>query len=191
MQISLGMTIRNRRLELGLTQEQLAERISTGGEYIRQSEISRIESGAVGLPRRARLERIALALDVPLGELLARSGWTNADVYLPPSAPVAVHTETSSAASAIDTEQTPFGAWQRPEASGTPFVTSHQASEATDDHTATPRRLSTLEDIRARREALSLAMRALEEEKERLRRNRRAAHDMEARYSRREARDSA
>jgi transcriptional regulator with XRE-family HTH domain len=78
---SLGSIVRARRLELGLTQEQLAERISDEEGYIRQSEISRIESGRVALPRRERLERLAAALDLSLGELLARSGWTDAQTY--------------------------------------------------------------------------------------------------------------
>src|SRR5688572_25380151 len=73
---TLGQVIRTRRLELGLTQEELAERI---GEGIRQAEVSRLEHDRVVLPRRARLERIASALDIPPGELLARSGWAGAD----------------------------------------------------------------------------------------------------------------
>jgi transcriptional regulator with XRE-family HTH domain len=78
---SLGSTIRARRGELGLTQEELAERISADGEYLRQSDVSRLERGAVELPRRARLERIAAALGLSTGELLARSGWAKADAY--------------------------------------------------------------------------------------------------------------
>lgn len=78
---TLGRVIRKRRLELGWTQEQLADRISAEGEYIRQSDISRIERGEIALPRRARLERIAAALGLPLGELLARSGWADADAF--------------------------------------------------------------------------------------------------------------
>jgi transcriptional regulator with XRE-family HTH domain len=74
---SLGVVVRERRLELGWTQEQLAEQISIYGEYVRQSEISRLENGWVQLPRRERLEKLAAALDLPLGELLARSGWAN------------------------------------------------------------------------------------------------------------------
>jgi transcriptional regulator with XRE-family HTH domain len=69
---SLGAAIRTRRTELGLTQEQLAHCIGGG---IKQAEISRLESGQIALPRRARLERISVALDISLGELLARSGW--------------------------------------------------------------------------------------------------------------------
>jgi transcriptional regulator with XRE-family HTH domain len=75
---SLGAVIRQRRLELGWTQEELAERISTDGEYVRQSEISRIENGRVELPRHERLLRLAEVLDLPAGELLARSGWVGA-----------------------------------------------------------------------------------------------------------------
>jgi len=79
LRCSLGVTIRARRIELGWTQEELAERISTDEVYVRQSEISRIESGRVTLPRRQRLELLAAALDLPLGELLASSGWAGAD----------------------------------------------------------------------------------------------------------------
>lgn len=78
---TLGVVIRRRRRELGWTQEQLAERISTDGEYVRQSEISRIENGKIDLPRRERLIRLAEVLSLPLGELLARSGWAGADLH--------------------------------------------------------------------------------------------------------------
>jgi len=73
---TLGQVIRSRRQELGLTQEQLAERIGGG---VRQAEVSRLESDRVVLPRRQRLERIAAALQIPLGTLLARAGWSGAD----------------------------------------------------------------------------------------------------------------
>ena len=73
---TLGAFIRRRRLELGLTQETLAEMIGGG---VRQAEISRLEHDRVMLPRRHRLEQIATALDVPIGELLVRSGWTGAE----------------------------------------------------------------------------------------------------------------
>lgn len=79
--ISLGALIRQRRLELGWTQEELAGRISTDDEYVRQSEISRIESGRTELPRRERLHRLGEVLGLPLGELLARSGWAGADLH--------------------------------------------------------------------------------------------------------------
>ena len=69
---SLGTFIRERRQDLGLTQDELADRI---GGSVRQAEISRLEGGAVALPRRKRLEALAAALEVSLGELLVRSGW--------------------------------------------------------------------------------------------------------------------
>lgn len=85
---TLGRFIRRRRIELGMTQEQMAEML---GVSVRQSEISRLENDRITLPRRERLERIAEVLDVPIGELLARSGWTGADTALanlaPPSLP--------------------------------------------------------------------------------------------------------
>ncbi|MBA2467881.1 MAG: helix-turn-helix transcriptional regulator [Chloroflexia bacterium] len=61
---------------MNLTQEELAERVGPG---VRQSEISRLERNRVTLPRRQRLEQIARALDIPVGVLLARSGWVGAE----------------------------------------------------------------------------------------------------------------
>ena len=72
---TLGKFIRHRRLERGLTQEQLAEAI---GESVNQSDISRLERDQITLPRRERLEQLAAALDVSLGDLLARTGWLTA-----------------------------------------------------------------------------------------------------------------
>ena len=76
MAVTLGQLIRERRMELNLTQEELAERV---GEGVRQSEISRLERNRVTLPRRHRMEEIALALEIPVGVLLARSGWAGAE----------------------------------------------------------------------------------------------------------------
>ncbi len=73
---TLGQLIRERRMELNLTQEELAERV---GEGVRQSEISRLEKNRVSLPRRQRMEQIAEALDIPVGVLLSRSGWAGAE----------------------------------------------------------------------------------------------------------------
>jgi transcriptional regulator with XRE-family HTH domain len=74
---TLGDFIRERRQDLGLTQEQLAERI---GSNVRQADVSRLERNRVALPRRARLEDIARALDVSLADLLVQSGWGAAEV---------------------------------------------------------------------------------------------------------------
>lgn len=70
--VTLGQFIRERRIGLGLTQEQLAARV---GDNVRQAEISRLERDRVSLPRRARMERLARALEVSLGTLLLRTGW--------------------------------------------------------------------------------------------------------------------
>lgn len=98
-QSTLGVVIRRRRLELGWTQEELAERISADSEYVRQSEISRIESGRIALPRRERLQRLAIVLDLPLGELLARSGWAGAEPHFSLSATDAIATHMQAASS--------------------------------------------------------------------------------------------
>ena len=74
---TLGAFIRRRRMELGLTQEALADLI---GDNTRQADISRLENDRVTLPRRARLDAIAHALQVSPGELLARSGWEGGEV---------------------------------------------------------------------------------------------------------------
>ena len=79
---TLGDVIRSRRLALQLTQEELAERI---GDGVRQAEVSRLERGRVTLPRRRRLERIAAALDLSLGELLAHAGWAGTDSAFRPA----------------------------------------------------------------------------------------------------------
>lgn len=72
MPTSLGALIRERRRSLGLTQEQLAERV---GEGVRQSDISRLEQNRILLPRRERLERIAVSLDLSIGDLMVLTGW--------------------------------------------------------------------------------------------------------------------
>jgi transcriptional regulator with XRE-family HTH domain len=79
MSRTLGRLIRQRRMEMGLTQEALAELV---GDGVGQAEISRLEHDRIALPRRGRLEQIAQALDLPLGTLLARSGWAGAEEEL-------------------------------------------------------------------------------------------------------------
>jgi transcriptional regulator with XRE-family HTH domain len=74
---TLGEAIKARRLELGLSQEELARRmVDHGDQTFRQSDVSRLERGKVALPHRDRLEHMAAVLGLSLGELLARSGWS-------------------------------------------------------------------------------------------------------------------
>lgn len=75
---TLGDALRIRRLELGWSQESVAARVVDLGGDLRQSDVSRLERGKVGLPRRDRLERIAAVLELSMGDLLARSGWAGA-----------------------------------------------------------------------------------------------------------------
>ena len=72
MKNAIGHFVRERRQDLGLSQEQVAERM--GGSY-GQSDISRIERGHIELPRVGTLIRLGSALDVPVGDLLIASGW--------------------------------------------------------------------------------------------------------------------
>lgn len=69
---SLGEAIRLRRVELGMSQEELAERI---GPDVRQSDVSRLERGKILFPRLERLNQIANALGVSVGTLLIEAGW--------------------------------------------------------------------------------------------------------------------
>lgn len=57
--------IHRRRIELGLTQEQLAAKVIERGGSLRQEHIARIETGAV-VPRIDTLVTIARALDLDL-----------------------------------------------------------------------------------------------------------------------------
>lgn len=69
---SLGDAIRLRRLELGMSQEELAERI---GADVRQSDVSRLERGKILFPRLDRLHQISAALGMSIGALLIEAGW--------------------------------------------------------------------------------------------------------------------
>lgn len=73
---SLGDAIRLRRLELGISQEELAERI---GPDVRQSDVSRLERGKILFPRLERLNQIATALGMSIGALLIEAGWFTDD----------------------------------------------------------------------------------------------------------------
>lgn len=69
---SLGEAIRLRRVEMGMSQEELAERI---GPDVRQSDVSRLERGKILFPRLERLNQIASALGISVGALLIEAGW--------------------------------------------------------------------------------------------------------------------
>jgi transcriptional regulator with XRE-family HTH domain len=97
---SLGFVIQERRRALGMTQEELAERV---GGNVRQSDISRLERGHVALPRRSRLDALARALDVTPGYLLMRSGWLEDESELPG--------ETSAGAESPTPESMPDLRW--------------------------------------------------------------------------------
>jgi transcriptional regulator with XRE-family HTH domain len=75
----IGEVIRARRRELGLTQEDLAQRVCNLGDELRQSDVSRMEHGKVTLPRYQRMACLAAALELSLGDLLSRAGWDGAE----------------------------------------------------------------------------------------------------------------
>jgi transcriptional regulator with XRE-family HTH domain len=87
---SLGATIKRRRRELGWSQVEFAARVASRGDgTFRQSDVSRLERGKVLLPHRERLTQIAAVLELPLGELLSRSGWAGAETLFPAEATAA------------------------------------------------------------------------------------------------------
>jgi transcriptional regulator with XRE-family HTH domain len=66
---------RSRRLELRLTQAEVAERM---GGAVYQADVSQIERGVVRSPRRERLAALAAALELPYETVFAASGWGHA-----------------------------------------------------------------------------------------------------------------
>lgn len=80
MDKTLGQYILERRKALGLTQEQIADRM---GHNVRQSEISRLERNHVMLPRRQRLELLAAALETTIADLLGKTEWISHGHELP------------------------------------------------------------------------------------------------------------
>lgn len=62
------MDLRRRRLDKGLTMEQLAERCTAAGVPVSGSEISRIER-RIHIPRPALRKKLAELLDLPVEEL--------------------------------------------------------------------------------------------------------------------------
>ncbi len=63
--MKIGKKIRELRIKVGLTQNELAERADTSSNYV-----SRLESGEFENARRATLEAFAKALKVSVGEIL-------------------------------------------------------------------------------------------------------------------------
>jgi len=72
MSATLGTYIRDRWQDLGLSQEQLAERVS---ETYSQADVSRLERGITELPRLETLSMLSGAREVPVGNLLIAAGW--------------------------------------------------------------------------------------------------------------------
>lgn len=64
---SAEVDLRGKRLELGLTLKQLAERCRSGGVSVSASEISRIER-AMHVPRPALRKTLAELLDVSIAD---------------------------------------------------------------------------------------------------------------------------
>ena len=75
---TLGAVIRQRRKELGMTQEELGDQSG-----INQSQVSHLERGSIRMPSLELLRRLADALNLPAGYLLElahfpgafRRGW--------------------------------------------------------------------------------------------------------------------
>lgn len=67
----LGDVIRNRRLELGLTQKELEQRAGLHQEWV-----SMVERGRVKHPRTTHLQRLADALDMDARDLVVAASYT-------------------------------------------------------------------------------------------------------------------
>jgi len=75
---SLGQAVRHHRMELGLTQAELAERMTCN---VLQSDISRIERGYLPWPRPDLLYGLAAALSMSPLQLVMSSGWMSEEEY--------------------------------------------------------------------------------------------------------------
>jgi len=73
----LGRLVAERRDAIGMTQEQLAARIGA-----KQSYVSQLEKGKIGLPGVKRLSQISFALHVSISELLRNSSWPDVSDYV-------------------------------------------------------------------------------------------------------------
>lgn len=76
---TLGELIRTHRLQRGWSQTELGDRV---GQGMTQSDVSKLERGAVDLPHRKRMEALADVMGLSLGKLLAASGWDDADTLV-------------------------------------------------------------------------------------------------------------
>lgn len=63
--LTLADVIRNRRAELGKTQEELAEMLSMSQEWV-----TGVETGKILEPRLKTLQRVSLVMGIPVEELL-------------------------------------------------------------------------------------------------------------------------
>ncbi len=73
----LGRLIASRRDAIGMTQDELAARIGS-----RQSYVSQLEQGKIGLPGVKRLSQISFALNISISELLMNSSWPDVSDYV-------------------------------------------------------------------------------------------------------------
>lgn len=90
----LGIFVRQRRLELGLTQQGLADRMG----YV-QERISLLENGKYGLPSLPALADLAHTLETPLPRLLTAVGYS--EDMTPEPAPSANITPSAGELSAV------------------------------------------------------------------------------------------
>ena len=75
--VEVGRRIAERRVALGLDQEQLAERAQVSRPYI-----SRLERGIVPNPKLFDIEGVAAALDLALPRLVSPPGPADSDVHV-------------------------------------------------------------------------------------------------------------
>lgn len=73
----LGRLVAARRDAIGMTQDELAARIGS-----KQSYVSQLEKGKIGLPGIKRLSQISFALGVSISELLMNSSWPDVSDYV-------------------------------------------------------------------------------------------------------------
>ena len=94
MSDSFGDYVIQRRTELRLTRQQLAERVGKSYPYVSQLETDK------RVPSIKTLHELARALEVPLNELAGRMAadtWLMSDSSLPPSLPLSEPVRVSSA----------------------------------------------------------------------------------------------